>query len=312
MGNIPRSVSAGHFLLELEGVNCGFAKSVEGGDISAEVVIERAQPGTSAKKHIANVTFEPFALGVDLGMHQDVYDWIADSWAGKASPRGGAVVEVDQRFDERARREFEHALITETSFAALDAAAKTPWQLTVKFAPEHTKTQKGGGSVRAGASTKQKQFVASNFRFELDGLETKQVTKIDAFTVKQSVLADPVGMHRDFQRTPGPVEFPNLRVTIAETAAQTWTDWFDDFVVKGNSGDDREKHGAIVFLDPTLKRELARIELEHVGIFALRRTPAPAGDQVRKFSVELYVESMKLNVSKTELADEPELAAAQS
>ena len=300
MGSIPRS--AGHFHLELDGVKCGFVKSVDGGNTTADVVLEPPQPGSFAKKHLGNARIEPFVLAIDLGMHGNVYDWVAESWTGTPTPRDGVVAEVDQKFDERARREFHHAVITETAFSALDAASKTPWHVTVKFAPESIAATKGGGSIGAGATTKQKQFVPSNFRFELDGLDTKKVSKIDAFTVKQSVPVDDVGAVRDFQVAPTTVEFPNLRVTFAESSAPTWTEWFDDFVVKGNNGDDREKHGAIVFLDPTLKNELARIMLQNVGIFALRR-PSSAGDQLPRLVADLYVESMTLKVSGAELAD---------
>jgi hypothetical protein len=89
--------------------------------------------------------------------------------------------------------------------------------------------------------------------------------------------------------------FPNLRVTFGQASLQTWSDWFDDFVVKGDNGDDKEKNGAIVFLDPTLKQELGRIELKNVGIFALRRQPST--EQVPRATAELYVESMELKWS---------------
>jgi hypothetical protein len=217
-------------------------------------------------------------------------------------------VEADDTLKELARREFSRALLTETTIPAFDAASKTPGHLTIKFAPESTVTRKGGGGVAGKPATKQAPFVTSNFRLELDGLDAKRVTKIDAFTVKQIVQADVVGDMRDFQSAPTSVEFPNLRVTLAEADAKTWSDWFDDFVVKGNNTDDREKHGAIVLLDPTLARELMRIELENVGIFALRRAPA-AAEQLPRLVADLYVEAMKLSVSASELAEpEPESA----
>jgi hypothetical protein len=293
MGSIPRSVG-GKFALELDGTTAGFVKSVEGGDISAEVVAEHVEPQPFAKKHIGGVKYEEFALGIELGMPADVYEWIAESWTGQSRPHDGAIVEADFKLDAKARREFRGAVITETTVPALDAAAaKTPAQLTVKVAPESIARTKASGNLKAPAAAKQKAWLLSNFRFELGDLETKMVSKIDAFTVKQTVAADDLGAVRDFQRERGQVEFPNLRVTLAESSAQTWSDWFDDFVVKGNNGDEREKNGAIVFLDPSLKQELGRIELKNVGIFALRR-PLSTGEKVARVTAELYVESMEL------------------
>jgi hypothetical protein len=299
MGSIPRSVG-GRFALELDGATAGFVKSVEGGEITAEVVAEPVGPQPFTKKHIGGVKYEEFALGIELGMSGDVYEWIAQSWTGQSTRRDGAIVEADFKLDAKARREFREAVITETTVPALDAAAaKTPAQLTVKVAPESITRTKGSGNLKGRAAAKQKAWLVSNFRFELDGLDAKKVSKIDAFTVKQTMAGDDVGDVRDFQREPGHVEFPNLRVTLAESSAQTWSDWFDDFVVKGNNGDEREKNGAIVFLDPSLKQELGRIELKNVGIFALRR-PLSTGEQVARVTAELYVESMELKWSRLE------------
>ncbi|HET9674690.1 MAG TPA: phage tail protein [Gaiellaceae bacterium] len=292
MGSIPRSVG-GRFALELDGAAAGFVKSVEGGDISADVVAEPVGQQPFAKKHIGNVKYEEFTLGMELGMSADVYEWIAGSWAGTSTRRNGAIVEADANLEVKMRREFRDALVTETTVPALDASAKSPAELTVRVAPDSITRTKGSGKL-ARAAAKQKQWLVANFRLELGDLDAKTVSKIDAFTVKQTVAADGLGARRDHRREPGTIEFPNLRVTLAESGAQTWNDWFDDFVVKGNNGDDREKNGSIVFLDPSLKQELGRVDLKNVGIFALRR-PSPAGDRVARVTAELYVESMELN-----------------
>ncbi len=123
----------------------------------------------------------------------------------------------------------------------------------------------------------QKQFVASNFSFELDGLPGARVSRIDSFTVKQPVVSDDVGSVRDAPVEIGRVEFPNLRVTISELDAGPWGDWAQDFLVKGNNDDSHEKTGVIVFLAPNRKAELGRIVLHNVGIFAFRRAAAVAG-----------------------------------
>ena len=291
MGSIPRSVG-GQSLLELDGAQTGALKSVDGGEIVAEVVVEPIGQEPFAKKHLGGVRYEELVLGLDLGTAGSVFTWIAESWNGQAKPRDGAVVETDAKLAPQARREFRHALITETTIPTLDAASKAPAQLTVKLVPEEITRKKGGGAAGQKVGAKQKQWLASNFRLELDGLETKTVSKIDAFTVKQTVAADGVGDVRISRREPGKLEFPNLRVTFGQASLQTWSDWFDDFVVKGDNADDKEKSGAIVFLDATLKQELGRIELKNVGIFALRRQPST--EQVARVTAELYVESMEL------------------
>jgi hypothetical protein len=292
MGNVPRSV-AGPSMLELDGAQVGALKSVDGGEIVAEVVVEPQEP--FAKKHLGGVRYEELVLGLDVGIVGSVHTWIAESWKGQAKPRDGAIVETDARLVPQARREFRGALITETTIPTLEAASKAPGQLTVKLAPEQITRRKAGGAAGQKVGAKQKQWLASNFRLELDGVETKTVSKIDSFTVKQTVLGDDVGDARIRRREPGTLEFPNLRVTLSQASLQSWSDWFEDFVVKGENGDDKEKSGAIVFLDATLKQELGRVELKNVGIFALRRQPST--EQVARVTAELYVESMELKWS---------------
>jgi hypothetical protein len=292
MGNVPRS-TVGSFALTLDGTQCGFVKSVDGGEITADVISEPAGGGV-VKKHIGQPKYEEFELRVGLTMARDVYNWIHDSWAAKPVRKSGSIVAADANLNAKSERQFVDALLTETTLPALDAASKEPGLLTLKFAPELIKSVKASGKIQA-PTTKQKQFQPSNFRLEIDGLDCKKVTKIDSFTVKQQVALHDVGERRIPEREPGKLEFPNLRVTMAESSGQTWADWFEDFVVKGNNGDDNEKSGAIVFLDPTLKNELGRVTLKNVGIFALRRAPVNDG-QAARLVAELYCEQMEFTV----------------
>ena len=69
--------AAGRFALELGGTMCGFLKLVEGGAITADVIVE---PGTPfRKKHIGPPRFEELVLQLGLGLDKAVYQWITDS-----------------------------------------------------------------------------------------------------------------------------------------------------------------------------------------------------------------------------------------
>ena len=302
MGSIPRSV-AGSFFLNLDGAKCGFLKSVDGGDISAEVISEPAAPGGFVKKHIGGPKYEELELRFGLDLAREVYDWIGASWALKIQRKSGSIVEADFKLDAKSERQFVNALITETTVPAMDAASKEPVHLTLKLAPELTKAVKAAGKVPA-VSTKKKQFLPSNFRVEIDGLDCSKVTKIDSFTIKQSTATDDIGERRDVAREPGKLEFPNLLITLGGSSPKTWNDWFEDFVVKGNNGDANEKNGAIVFLDPTRQHELGRVTFRNAGIFALRRAPR-TDDQLSRLVAELYCEQMELKIDAAPATVQP-------
>ncbi len=290
MGTIPRA-TRGRFFLNLDGAACGFLKSVEGGGIRAGVISEPSGPGEVAKKHIGPPQCEELAAELGFALPKPVVEWIRASWRFESPRKDGSVVALDPLGVARSERQFSQALLTEVTFPKLDGSSKDAAYLRIKFAPESIRSVKAGAKAPS-AQPAGKFALASNFRLELDGVDCSKVSAIDSFTVKQTLATADVGERREPRREPGALEFPNLRITLAESGAQTWIDWFEDFVVKGNNDDSREKKGSIVLLAPDLT-ELARVSLRNVGIFAL--SPAPAvGDQIARVAAELYCEQMEL------------------
>jgi hypothetical protein len=108
------------------------------------------------------------------------------------------------------------------------------------------------------------------------------VSRIEAFTI---------------QRAAGNISFPNLKITLAETTAQTWVDWHDAFVIKGNSGDANEKTGSLVFFAPDLQTPLGSITFYNLGIFRLSLDSSDiTPDQVQHVTAELYCERMEFQL----------------
>jgi tail tube protein gp19 len=277
MGLIPTSV--GRFHLELGGKPCGFVDSVEGGGVAAEVVTEGPGAEHYLKKHLGKTSPEPIELTLGLAMAPAVYGWLADAWNGKRTPRDGRIVFVDATFKATQEIEFRGAVVASVTFPKLDAASKDPGRFTVMLEPEETSTRKASETLKGATSTKTKQWIASNFRVDVDGLDGKQVAKVDSFTVAT---------------TGEPIDFPGLRVSIAESGAGTWRAWHEEFVVKGHN-EGSEKSGALVLLDPTLKDEIGRVALAGVGIHRLAREKAEANvDAVARVVAELYCERMEL------------------
>ena len=276
----------GNFQLRLDGVDAGFLKSVDGGAISAEVINEPAGSSNFLKKHIGPPRYEAFAIQIGLWMGKAASEWIQAAWKLNDVRKNGSIVACDYNLEARSEREFFDALITEVTIPALDAASKDQCYMTVKFAPEMVRLNKASGKVTLApvAATKE-MWLASNFRLEIAGLDCSKVSAIGSFGVRRAAAADTIGETRIPLKQPGRLEFPNLSITLAESAAATWMEWFDDFVVKGNNGDDREKSGSLIFLSPNLQAELGRVNFFNLGIFKIgigqggrRRRETPAGD----------------------------------
>ena len=97
------------------------------------------------------------------------------------------------------------------------------------------------------------------------------------------------------------IDFPDLRVLLAESTSRSWSDWHDEFVVKEKNDDSREKSGALVFLHPDGRTELGRLTLSGVGIHRLAPAQGPeAGpSQIRRLAAGLYCERTELTVSQS-------------
>jgi hypothetical protein len=271
---------------------------VEGGEITGVVVEEAAPTGGFANKHIGGVKFEEVTITANLSLDPALYNWIADTWNRKYSRKDGRISTLDYNYRVISEVDFFNALITEVTIPKLDGSSKDACALTVKFSPEYTRHKKGSGAkMKIPAKGQQKVWHASNFRLTIDGLDCRRVSRVDALTVKQTVTRDSIGNARDSLTEPVSLEFPNLVVTLPEIDDQTWVDWNDDFLVKGNNSDEQEKNGTLEFLSADLKTTLGKVDFAHLGIFRLSRDKVEAGsEQVRTFTASMYVEAMKFTL----------------
>jgi hypothetical protein len=194
----------------------------------------------------------------------------------------GSIHTLDLNFKARRETTFENGLITGVALPPLDAASKDPGYFEVTIRPESTRVLKGDGSTVKPPPVKAKLWLTSHFRLNIDGLETKKVSRIEAFSIAL------VPTQTAEVPLPGKPDPSDLVVTLPETDSESWSDWFEDFVVKGESGPDREKTGVIEILNPTLKDSLCAIELRGLGIYSLSPAPEIDNGKVVKTLAKMY------------------------
>jgi len=290
-----RTFGSGRFVLELDGKQAGFLKSIDGGGVTAEVVREAPGPDHLIRKHLGNVKYEDLVIEADLSLDENFYAWIADSWKGKYQRKDVSVYTLDANNNVKRLDEYYNALITEVTIPAMDAASKEAARMTVKISPEYTRHKKGSGKMgKLPGIGKQKLWTTSNFRLNIGDLDCSRVSRVEPLVVKQSLSRDEVGGQRDYQLEPTSLEFPNLMITLAETSSQTWVDWHEDFVIKGKNGADQEKNGSLVFLAADQKTELAQLSFFNLGIFKLTPDKVEAGgEKIRRLKAEMYCEEIE-------------------
>jgi phage tail-like protein len=288
-----RGYSASKFALALDGVQAGMVNAVEGGTPTADVVPEKTGADNVIHKHVAAVKYEVLSFTTGLES-KPLNDWISATLKGQHSRKNGSVIAADYNSKAVGELEFFNAFITGLTFPALDASSKDAASLGISIAPEYTRPKGGSGSSVGTGSKSQKKWAAAGFRFDMSGVDGSRVTHIDAITIGQKVTENAIGEIRDYEKAPSALEIPNVALTMAEANAGSWAAWLDDFLVKGNNSNDKERDGSIVYLDYTRQTELGRLNLFNCGIIRLAPQKAQAGSEsVRKVRAELYCERME-------------------
>jgi phage tail-like protein len=286
----PHLVGA-NFSLDLDTFDAGALIGLAGGRVTSDVITEKLGPDRIQHKHLGGVKYEEITLQTGLGMSPKFFQWVTDTINFKFTRQHGAIVGADFNHKQSSRLEFFNALISEIGFPALDAASKDAAKMTIKIAPAFTRPNKISGAASAPAGNLQKKWLAADFNLKIDGLDATGVSKIDPIVVNVKFGENPTGELRDFERQPITVSLSNLKITLAASHAQTWLDWHEAFVIKGNNARNKDRNGSLSWLSPDLKTELGRIELFQLGIFGIGTEPG-TGHVV----AELFVERLNFKL----------------
>ena len=295
-----RSFTSGRFALDVGGYNVGFLKKFSGMAMEADIVANDLGPDNEQKKHVSNIKWTAGKATVGIGMGKGMYDWIKQSFDKSYSMKNGWLVSGDFNYKAQTRLDFEDALITEVVVPKLDGSSKDAAYFDITFEPERVRWSKGGQEdIRSNIGVKQKAWLCSNFRFEMEPLPTSRVASIDSFTWKCAIAADQIGIHREPTKHPAKVTVPDLKVAISMADHHAWAEDARKWFVDGMHEDGNEYTGRIVFLGPDMKKELGDITLTHIGFKKFSKDDLEANsEKIARFSVELYVEKMKFMINE--------------
>ena len=254
----------------------GFVSGIDGGQFKADPVSYQQGADLFVTKYAGRAKFDDVTITVGAAMSPQFWKWVSASLDGKPERRNGALVGYDFDFRERSRRSFYDALIAEIGFPALDAASKNAATISIKITPEHIEYEKGNGSKLTGGQaqdqmTKQKRWLTSNFRFSLDrfkGGDAMRNIKVEAFTVKQNIIDNPVGSEKWARKAVGRLELPQIVVTFPESQMEDWMEWWDEAVGEGNRKD-HYTTGVITYYASDLSTELMHVELSGVSLLSV-------------------------------------------
>jgi hypothetical protein len=292
-----RAFTGGTVNLVIDRQPAGGLHFVTGGEITGEVVLEKLGSDGVIRKHLAGVGYGDFSFTLDFPISKPLAAEIDSMFQMTFDRFDGSIQSADMNKKIFSERAFTNALVTEVGFPACDAGSKDPATLTVKISPEQiSRVPKPDGKVPAPGKTQ--RATVSNFKLQIDGLDCKKVTKVDGFTIKVAVQQVSSDQPQLSSELPLFLEIPDLKVTLLESSAQTWFDWFDSFVVQGNSGQEQERNGTLTLYTADLKTPLATVSFSHLGIFELEPTDdGTMSSTSRKLTAQLYCEQMKIKLA---------------
>jgi phage tail-like protein len=294
-----RAYGASVFALELDQIKqtVGLFKSIEGGGVKMELIKYQAGQHHPTFLRSGKPKYEDIKVQVGMAMSQTFYDWIAAFFRGDMARKTGAIIAGDFYYNERARREFDQAMISEIGFPKLDGNDKGACYMNVTITPETVVYKPGnGGKIDEGAGfDNEKLWAACNFDFTIDGFAEacKRVTKVEPFVLKQKPIEYHVGGRREPVKVPGRLEYPNLVFSLPESDAQPFIDHHDKYTIKGVVQPNARLHGEINTYD-NQRGKLFTVQFAGAEIFALTHDKRDAGsEEIAQVKVEMSIEYMR-------------------
>ncbi|MGZ6141915.1 MAG: hypothetical protein ACXWLM_01195 [Myxococcales bacterium] len=253
-------------------------ESFSGAEPFAEVVNEPGGLLPYAKKHLGAIRWADLEADVGIDSDPALYQWIGDTWFGQPA-REKAVLDTFDPISRRAETiELTRPLLREVVLPALDARAHDQRFLKLRIAPQSVR-RRPGGSVVVDEVEPGRELYAHAFTVEIDGIDCSGV---------QAVAPIAVQTRPEERKKGGLLAFSDVHLQVSAGKLGSFEDWFEDFVLRGNNDDDKERDGRITFYDPLLKDALATLELYHLGVYRV-------GAAERSIAqVDLYCERMEL------------------
>jgi hypothetical protein len=292
--------AAAHFGLEIDGCkDIGFVKSLEGGNVKTDLI--KYQNGASHPTflRIGRPKYDDIKFQVGMSMSQGIYDWMKGFFSGDVQRHSGSMIAADFNLCEKARRNFDHAMITEIAFPKLDGGDKGSCYMNVTLCAETVTYQEGKNEkLKENLKQAQKSWSPCNFSFSIDGFEDacRRVTKVDGFSIKQKPIDYAHGNLRAGLKMAGRVEIPNISFYLPEADAQPFIKHHEKFVI-GGSAEQPQLKGTIECYDHWGMQNkggaIFWIDFMDATLFAVTHDKSDAGgEDIKQVKVELGVEKM--------------------
>jgi hypothetical protein len=297
-GNLPQYATVRYMLtIGKEQQNVA---ALQGGS-ALGTVTEIKLPGGPVKKHVSGITFDPINVRI---LPTYFTPFISGSLDEKLGAVSGSIWYFDGNGKPVLRRDIRDMVLTELAFPHLHGWGPAPadLELVMTMRPAETILALPAADEVAPTPTALSPVRAKPWRgawrLTIPDIDTQNVSYIEPFTIRRKFVTQDLGEQRvqTILSGPGPWEIPNIAFYLPPWLGTQVVAWHENFVIKGNNGDDQEKTLVIELLDNELKTPILRLEGSGVGIVSAKyeQDIAPNAASTSGYRVELYVESLKI------------------
>jgi len=253
------------------------AQSPVGGSVKANVSTMFSGAGGPPKRQITSFGYTnlQFKLGLEVGT--PILNWVNAALKGAPVTKSGTLIELGAQNRAKSYLDFTNAAIADFVVPGFDGSSKTPTSFTLEASISKS-TVRAGDNAPIQLPSNPKPFLPSNFRLNIDGLLTTRVR-----------LIAPIS----FRRGTGGIAPTDLVVTFPSADVDPWRAWVDDFIIKGNNGQGKEKQGSIEVMTPDMSAVLATLALKQIGILEL--VPVDDTSPLRGYRASMYFEFGQLS-----------------
>ncbi len=280
-------------MVTVDGVAASFMKKCEGFNPEGDVVSNDMGPQLFQSKHLANFKWSPGKFTVGAGMGKGFWEWIKAAFQKGYVRKNGSIVSGDFDYNARTELTWQDGLITSVTIPKFDAASKDAIYLDVEVVAEAVRIAPASGKINGQYGTKQKAWLAPNFRLEIGGLPCERVSTIDAMTWKCSTATDHTGIRREHENVPAKVTCPDIKFSVSAADYKPWSEAVKKWFVDGEHLENNHMQGSITLLGPDMKKTMARLELHNLGFKSFKRGALEANsEKVDRMEVEMYMEGL--------------------
>lgn len=280
-------------MVTVDGVAASFVKKFSGLDFTADIVENDMGPQIFQSKHMANFKYSPGKFTIGAGMGKGFWTWIKAALEKGYVRKNGSIVSGDFDYNARTEVTWQDGLITAITFPALDASGKDAVYLEVEVDAERVRVAPASGKIQGQYGTKQKAWLAPNFRLDIAGLPCDRVSKIEAMTWKCTTATDHVGIFREHTKVPAKVTTPDLKITVSANDFKDWSDRAKSWFIDGNHLEKDHMQGSITLLGPNMKDVMARLELHNLGFKSFKQGAKEANsEKADRMEIEMYMEGL--------------------